>query len=136
MLTKVPDTFEILLYEGNGATEISGDQRFAIVSALLDKGYTVTRVTGTAQQSCAEKSDRYLVLGDFSGQAPQLEAADGSTDIATCDIAGLDDAAVLDLVEEHRIGLRQVTFDHRQAFRRLGHTDDLLLLVGAAHREL
>ena len=107
MLTKVPDTFEVLLYEGNGATEIAGGQRFAIVAGLLDKGYTVTRVTGTAQQPSAEDADRYLVLGDFSGQAPQLEAADGSTDLATRDISGLDEAAVLELVEQHRIGLDQ-----------------------------
>ena len=107
MLTKVPDTFEILLYEGNGAAEISGTQRFAIVAGLLDKGYTVTRVTSDASASAVEKSSRYLVLGDFAGGAPTLEAADGSADIATRDISGLDEAAVLELVEQHRIGLDQ-----------------------------
>lgn len=107
MLTKVPDSFEILLYEGNGASEISGQQRFAIVAGLLDKGYTVTRVGGAAEVVTSEKAERYLVLGDFAGNAPDLEAADGSAGIATCDISGLDREAVLDLVEQHRIGLDQ-----------------------------
>ncbi len=107
MLSKVPDTFEILLYEGNGAAEISGSQRFAIVAGLLDKGYKVTRVAGAANVSSGERPGRYLVLGDFAGAAPELESTDGNSDIATCDISGLADAAILDLVEQHRIGLDQ-----------------------------
>lgn len=107
MLSKVPDTFEILLYEGSGAAAISGKQRFGIVAGLLDKGYTVTRVSDAANRSSSEKAERYLVLGDFAGSAPDLEAADGSAEIATRDICGLDQNAVLDLVEQHRIGLDQ-----------------------------
>jgi len=107
MLSKVPDTFEILLYEGKGASELAAPQRFGIVAGLLDKGYTVTRVSEAAKNSSRGTAERYLVLGDFAGKAPELESSEEGTDIATCDISGLDDDAILEQVEQHRIGLDQ-----------------------------
>ena len=73
------------------------------MSALLDKGYAVTRAT-TQRASAMPHDDRsLLVLGLFEDRvAPALEDATGSVKIEARDITGLDSEAVLDLVERTR----------------------------------
>ena len=61
----------ILLYEGSDASAIAPAHRFAIISTLLDRGYTVTRAQSV--DSISAPTDRLLIiLGDFPGK--QIEA--------------------------------------------------------------
>jgi len=96
--------FQVLLYEGDGASELEDDTRFSIFTTLLDKGYAVTRITSGANL-VAQPSPHIpmLVLGDFGGNAPDLEDAAGQQKLETHDIAGLEAEAVLDLIEQGRV---------------------------------
>ncbi|MCB1236738.1 MAG: ferredoxin family protein, partial [Verrucomicrobiae bacterium] len=95
--------FEVVLYEGKGAAPLSGDLRAALLAALLDQGYAVTRVAGGSTRTAATTGTNWLVLGDFGGRAPALEDAAGFSTIETRDISGVaDTAAVLEEVEQFR----------------------------------
>ena len=95
--------FQVVLYEGTGATELADELRFSICATLLDKGYAVTRVTAGSRISTRPSADLpMLVLGDFGGNAPELEDAAGETELATRDISGLESEAVVDLIEQGR----------------------------------
>src|SRR5688572_33348845 len=92
---------QILLYEGTGSTLLPGDRRFAILTELLDRGYTVSR-TGAGACLPADEST-LVVLGEFvSGTAPSLADRNGRISIATHDITGIDAESVAALVEKSR----------------------------------
>jgi NAD-dependent dihydropyrimidine dehydrogenase PreA subunit len=95
--------FQVLLYEGDGASELSAELRFSLCTTLLDKGYAVTRITSDSKV-VAQPSPHVpmLVLGDFGGTAPDLEDSAGEQKLTTRDIAGLETDAVLDLIEQGR----------------------------------
>ena len=71
----------VALYEGPGSVPLSDDERFELLSSLLDAGYDVTRVVCGCGLSSADAS-ALLVLGRFdesqtpvidsSGDAPRL----------------------------------------------------------------
>lgn len=69
----------VLLYEGEGATELSGNDRFAAFSSLLSSGYTVSR-SASGQGLAPSSSDRIVVLGQFgAGDSPEFtDQASGS----------------------------------------------------------
>ena len=102
-------TFHILLYEGNGSAALPPDTRFNVCSQLLDRGYSVTRVTAPSASHDPRSfpktsaTRRLLVLGRFDGGAPpQLEDASGETAIDTIDVTALDEPGILDAVETLR----------------------------------
>ena len=77
MSLKDQSTLRIVLYEGDGAGTIESDERYATVSALLEKGFAVTRTGGAGQVAPADSSS-LLVLGRFAGgKAPSGEDAKG-----------------------------------------------------------
>ena len=96
--------FQVVIYEGEGAGEIAKETRFSVTSTLLDKGYAVVQVSDNNRASITQPSAEIpmLVLGDFAGNAPQLEDAAGQTTIDTRDISNLDSEAVVTLVEAAR----------------------------------
>ncbi|MCB1091373.1 MAG: hypothetical protein KDL87_07575, partial [Verrucomicrobiae bacterium] len=98
--------FQIILYEGDGAAPLGGSERFALLSLLLDKGYAVMRVTGEEDGRLRAPAPEVplMVIGAFGGSAPVLEDAGGRVAITTHDIGGLAPDAVLDLIEQGRIG--------------------------------
>ncbi|MBL9154360.1 MAG: ferredoxin family protein [Verrucomicrobiales bacterium] len=99
--------FQVVLYEGDGAQPLAPGDRFAVLSLLLDKGYAVRRVAGPGQTTAPDLPSPaipLIVIGDFGGAAPVLEDAAGRVSIATHDIGGLAPDAVLDLIEQGRIG--------------------------------
>ncbi len=105
--------FQVVIYEGEGASAIASDTRFSVTTALLDKGYAVTRVTDKSGRAITQPSPHVpmMVLGDFAGNAPQLEDAAGKTPIESRDISGLDSDGIVALLEAARgdqsLGLNQ-----------------------------
>ena len=58
-------TLRIVIYEGNGAQPLESDERFEILSGLLEKGYAVTRTAAQGAVAPADHSS-LLVLGRFA----------------------------------------------------------------------
>ena len=69
-------TLRIVLYEGKNAEALSAEERCALLTVLLEKGYSVT-CAGNGTVEPADGS-ALLVLGRFeSGNVPQGEDANG-----------------------------------------------------------
>ena len=97
-------TLRVVLYEGNGAQPLEAPDRFAVVSALLEKGFGITRVAGEGRVAPADRTS-LLVLGRFDGgRPPQAEDADGQVNLRFQDITGLDAGRVAEAAESARAG--------------------------------
>src|SRR5579859_255180 len=96
-------TLRVVLYEGAGSQPLTSDARFDTVSALLEKGFAVTRASGQGQP-LANRNAPLLVVGQFEGgQPPALEDSSGQVRIETRDLTGLAQDAVLEMVESVRV---------------------------------
>ncbi|MEO8351005.1 MAG: ferredoxin family protein [Chthoniobacteraceae bacterium] len=92
----------IILYEGSGADALEDESRYSIMSALLERGYTVTRSSGERAVAQGDQSPM-LVLGHFrESGAPDWSDAEGKVRVQTRNISGRESAAVMDLVESFR----------------------------------
>ena len=98
MSLKTP-ALRIVLYEGAGAQPLAPADRYAAVSALLEKGYAVTRSAADRPVAPADKSPM-LVLGRFGGEPPEL--AETEVKVRFHDITALAPAQLGDLVETVR----------------------------------
>jgi NAD-dependent dihydropyrimidine dehydrogenase PreA subunit len=87
----------VALYEGLGARPLDAPRRFALMQALLDKGYRVTRV-GSGGAASASDGNALLVLGRFDDAHPEL-AHDGGARVYIRNIEGLDAEQAVALVE-------------------------------------
>ena len=85
----------ILLYEGAGAAPLSADERFGALSALLEKGYAVSRTSVSTVEKPAQGS--LLVLGKFDTQPAATESG-----VRFHNLANLAPAQLGDLVETVR----------------------------------
>ena len=75
MSLKDQTTLRIVLYEGDGSQPLAAPDRFAAMSALLEKGFAVTRAAAAGAVARADRSS-LLVLGQFTdGRLPQAEDA-------------------------------------------------------------
>ena len=99
MSLKDESTLRVVLYEGDGAAPL--DNTFATMSALLEKGYAVTRTTAGGKVAPQEKGS-LVVLGKFSGGTPDADDAGGAVKVRMHDITNRDIAGVAALVEEER----------------------------------
>ena len=99
MSLKTESTLRVVLYEGDGAAPL--DNAFATMSALLEKGYAVTRTTSAGKVAPQEKGS-LIVLGKFSGGTPDADDASGAVKVRMHDITNRDIASVTALVEEER----------------------------------
>jgi Pyruvate/2-oxoacid:ferredoxin oxidoreductase delta subunit len=77
------------------------------MAALLDKGYAVTRVTRGQPGVRWEDDHTLLVLGAFEEGPPAIEDGAGGVGVEARDIAGLDAAGVLEMVESVRAAGRR-----------------------------
>ena len=103
MITHTHRPLRVVLYEGNGSLSLDASARAQVMSALLDKGYAVTRTTTQGSSAFPHDDRSMLVLGLFPDQkAPEVEDLTGEVKIDTRDITGLDAAGVLSLVETTR----------------------------------
>ena len=69
MSLKDQTTLRIVFYEGEGAQPLDAPGHFAAVTALLEKGYAVTRVSGEGSVAPVDRAS-LLVLGRFDGGKP------------------------------------------------------------------
>ena len=102
MSLKDETILRIILYEGDGTAPLQADERLATMTALLEKGFAITR-TGIAGQVAVSERSFLLVLGHFKdGQPPQrVQSTDGFA-IQFKDITGLDAGRVTEMVEDCR----------------------------------
>ncbi|MES2570258.1 MAG: ferredoxin family protein [Verrucomicrobiota bacterium] len=95
----------VILYEGPGAEALGAGDRFSTISALLERGYGVTRTGGERAVAPADESTA-LVLGRFgAGNVPEFSDRTHRSEIRTRDIASLSAPQVADLVESTRAEL-------------------------------
>ena len=92
-------TLRIVLYEGAGAEPLDAADRYTAMSALLERGYAVTRSAAGRPVAPADRSP-LLVLGRFGGEVPQGEA--GDVPLRFHDITALAPAQIGDVVETMR----------------------------------
>ena len=53
----------VVLYEGNDAEPLEGEQRFQAVSRLLNQGFALTRVGGAGRTAPAEAKSHFTARG-------------------------------------------------------------------------
>jgi len=92
----------IVLYEGNGSQPLGATERFAALTALLEKGHSITRTGGSGQVARADQAP-LLVLGQFpEGKPPQAEDTNGQVPIRFQDISGWETPLITEAVESFR----------------------------------
>src|SRR6267378_2775908 len=102
MSLKDQTTLRVVLYEGSGSQPLESQERFAALTALLERGYTVTRTTGGGRVAQHDRA-AMLVLGLFeNGHAPQAEDASGAVALRFQDLAGFDANRIAEFVESAR----------------------------------
>jgi Pyruvate/2-oxoacid:ferredoxin oxidoreductase delta subunit len=101
MSLKDQSTLRVVLYEGEGAQSLDANERYAALTALLERGYAVTRTTTQGSVAPADRTS-LLVLGKFNGPAPQAQDANGQVAVRFQNLDGTDAARVADLVEAER----------------------------------
>lgn len=90
------------MYEGAGAQPMEDEQRFSALSALLERGFAVTRSVENGAVAPADKSS-LLVLGRFEGgQPPEGIDAKDQVELRFQDIDGLDTDHIVEKVESLR----------------------------------
>ncbi len=103
MALKDQSILRVVLYEGEGAQPLEAQERFATLSALLEKGYSVTRAIAGGRVAPADRS-AMLVLGRFEGgNAPDAEPVAGAGPIQFQDITGFDAPRIVEKVEGVRL---------------------------------
>jgi Pyruvate/2-oxoacid:ferredoxin oxidoreductase delta subunit len=89
----------IVLHEGAGAQPLDAQDRFATISGLLERGYTVTSSKGDSPVTAAGAAPS-VVLGHFAGASPRF--AQAGAELPTRDISGLNSVQIADAVETER----------------------------------
>jgi Pyruvate/2-oxoacid:ferredoxin oxidoreductase delta subunit len=97
----------IVLYEGRQSETLGPEDRFATLSALLDRGYAVTRVSGQGRVTPHDRGSM-LVLGRFGGSRPSEAEGLGGDAVRFQDVEGLDAARVAEAVETARAETQSV----------------------------
>ena len=90
-------TLRVILYEGPGARSLETQARFEALTALLERGYAVTRTAGAGTVAPADASPA-LLLADFDENDP-IEFAQAENPVSTRAIRGLSPAQIADAVE-------------------------------------
>lgn len=102
MSLKDQTTLRIVLYEGEGAQPLETGERLAAMTALLEKGYAVTR-SATAVHEASDEPSTWLVLGRFPGGVPaSAQTGLGGPRVQFQDIGGLEPARVAAAAESAR----------------------------------
>jgi Pyruvate/2-oxoacid:ferredoxin oxidoreductase delta subunit len=102
MSLKDQTTLRIVLYEGDGAQALGAEDRFTALTALLERGYAITRANG-ARPVAPAGLGALLVLGQFNeGRPPRAEDVAGQVPLRFHDIAGLDASRIAEAVESAR----------------------------------
>src|SRR4051794_4938539 len=98
MSLKDQSTLRVVLYEGNGAQALDMNERFTAMTALLDRGYSVTHTTTQGSVAPADRTS-LLVLGKFGATTPAAEDADGKVTVQFRNLDRFDAQQIADIVE-------------------------------------
>src|SRR3954468_14602580 len=101
MSLKDQSTLRVVLYEGDGAQALDASERFTAMTALLERGYSVTRTTTRGNVAAADRTS-LLVLGKFGSSTPAAEDASGNVAVQFRNLDQFDAQHVADLVETER----------------------------------
>ena len=93
---------QVIVYEGNGASSWNTGDRMSVTATLLDRGYSVLRVTGENRSRTVAGDYPVIVLGQFTGDVPEIVDGTGTVSIATRDTGALDADGIVALVETAR----------------------------------
>ena len=69
MAIKDQTALQIVVYEGAGAQALASQERFSLMSALLERGYSVTRAVNGEATEAMQRSNT-LILGRFTDPVP------------------------------------------------------------------
>ena len=94
-------TLRVVLYEGADAQPLDSTDRFSALTALLEKGFAVTRAVAGGRVAPHERGS-LLVLGKFAGRTPEAEGVTAGTTVRFQDITGLDAAHIAETAENVR----------------------------------
>jgi Pyruvate/2-oxoacid:ferredoxin oxidoreductase delta subunit len=97
-------TLRIVLYEGVDAQPLDAGERFTALTALLEKGFAVTRAVAGGRVAPHPRGS-LLVLGRFTGgRAPEAEGISAEASVRFQDITGLDAVRIAETAEGIRAG--------------------------------
>ena len=92
-------TLRIVLYEGASAQPLDSDGRLAALTALLERGFTVTRAVAGGSVAPHDRGS-LLVLGKFADKrAPATEVVSTESPVRFHDITGFDTNRIAELAE-------------------------------------
>ncbi len=101
MALTTQSTLRVVLYEGANAQPLEAGDRFAALSALLEKGFAVTRVSGG--RVAPHDRGSMLVLGKFAGGGSlATEGLSAETPVRFQDITGFDTNRIRESAESAR----------------------------------
>lgn len=91
-------TLRVVLYEGADSPALDSTDRFSALTALLEKGFAVTRAVAGGRVAPHERGS-LLVLGQFAGRTPEAEGVAAGATVRFQDITGLDAARIAERAE-------------------------------------
>jgi Pyruvate/2-oxoacid:ferredoxin oxidoreductase delta subunit len=98
-------TLRVVLYEGANAQPLEAEDRFTVLTALLEKGFAVTRAAAGGQVA-PHPQGPLLVLGQFAnGHRPEAEVAAAESPVRFENITGLGAEQIAGTAEEVRAGV-------------------------------
>ncbi len=101
MSLKEQSTLRVVLYEGAGAETLEPGQRFAALTALLERGYAVTSTTTRGAVAPADRTS-LLVLGKFGSNMPVAEDSEGRVAVQFRNLDAFDEQSIAAVVEKER----------------------------------
>ena len=95
-------TLRVVLYEGADARPLDNADRFAALTALLERGFAVTRTVAGGRVAPHERGSM-LVLGQFDGGGKlETEGSSNGASVRFQDITGLDASRISEVAETAR----------------------------------
>ena len=101
MSLKDQSTLRVVLYEGDGAQALDASERFTAMTALLERGYSVTRTTTQGNVAPADRTS-LLVIGKFGATTPSAEDASGRVTVQFRNLDRFDAQQIAGVVEHER----------------------------------
>ncbi|GDY18712.1 hypothetical protein LBMAG56_00570 [Verrucomicrobiota bacterium] len=98
-------TLRVVLYEGADSAPLASTDRFSALTALLEKGFAVTRAVAGGRVAPHERGS-LLVLGQFAGGGTlAAEGVSAATPVRFQDITGFDTNRIAEVAESTRVEL-------------------------------
>jgi len=106
MIAMLPAPPRVILCEGAPACPLPEALRGPLLTALLDRGFSVTRVREGRGTAAPLAGGTLILIGRFGGVPPEVTDASGSLELLVGDLEGLSAADGVALVERLHDGRR------------------------------